>query len=1756
MSQHINNSDEDILSPFQDPNSSFHSNDETPFNNTPQSRDFSNDSFKSARLPPPTSQPPVLPTFNNSQRNSKASDNESIISALPTPNLKTVSSPQQSINRRPSLRFNLPNSPQSTISNVPSPTTLHYSHTQNHNQNNTTVPPTKFIPTNSKSSPFMDSNVIMENEIYGLKRPNSPFIHDANASTNYEEEEEEDEYYDNDPNDVNRKETVMKRNRWGTTRNKSGRPQRENLSRSKTLTKILHPKNSNRSRSNTIRSRNDSIKKPNTLSQDDYHPSNLSTETLTNSSNNDVNDPEKDPSDKKDEKRSVVFNKLLPDEYLDPETGKPITWYPRNKIRTTKYTPLSFIPKNFSNQFLHNIANIYFLTLIILGAFQIFGVPSPVLAAVPLIVIVIITSIKDAIEDSRRTITDLEVNNQTTHILTQIKNDPDYFYQNLNVNDEKIGWWRLFKKSCSKLLFKFIHWCKNNFSKEAKANNIRLKNQKLNGDNPDYRKSLDSTFFEVSSPRDSTSDDPFSSNNENLERKRQSFIQRRSMQVNRDKTLEFTKKYWKDVKVGDMLRIYNNDEIPADVIILATSDEDNCCYVETKNLDGETNLKVRQALKYGSTSDNKIKKADDLINHRFQIESEGPHANLYSYQGSLKYGDDDNENKESITINNLLLRGCSLRNTKWVVGIVVFTGDDTKIMLNAGITPTKQSRISRELNYYVLMNFVLLFVICFVSGLVNGIYYRQSGTSRDYFEFGTIGGSPFKNGLISFFVAVILYQSLVPISLYITIEIIKTAQAFFIYSDRAMYFERLDYPCTPKSWSISDDLGQIEYIFSDKTGTLTQNLMEFKKCTINGVSYGRAYTEALAGLRKRQGVDVESEGNIERELINQDRIKMIDDLRKLNQSSSDYDDELTFISTNFVDDLNGQNGPIQKQSNEHFMLALALCHSVLVEDDPKRPGKKLLKAQSPDEAALVGTARSLGYAFQGNTKKGFLIDVNGIRKEYQVLNTLEFNSTRKRMSTIIKISEENQPPKALLICKGADSIIYGRLSKKYNHSNMLESTSKHLEQYATEGLRTLCIAQRELSWNQYSEWNKRHMEASTSLDDREAKMEAVADSIERELILLGGTAIEDRLQDGVPDSISLLGDAGIKLWVLTGDKVETAINIGFSCNLLGNDMELLLLKNTLQEEDIKALSLPPTINEDFNNDQDLINYLIDNYLSRYFGKTGSIEELEEATKDHSPPDEGFGVVVDGDALKLALSNEETKRKFLLLCKQCKAVLCCRVSPAQKAAVVKLVKDTLDVMTLAIGDGSNDVAMIQAADVGVGIAGEEGRQAVMSSDYAVGQFRFLAKLLLVHGRWSYKRFSEMIPSFFYKNVIFTIALFWYGLYNNFDGSYLFEFTYLMFYNLAFTSLPVIFLGIFDQDVSAKVSLLIPQLYRTGIIRSEFTESKFWWYMGDAIYQSIISFFFPYLMYYEGFQSMDGLPVDHRFWIGIVVTCISCIACNFYILSHQFRWDWLSSLIVALSILVIYGWTGIWTSSMASAEFYKAAAQIFGQTSFWACSFIGILVCLIPRFFYDFVQRIYWPKDVDIIRECQARGDFDAYPEDYDPTDPKRPKISQYSSEHVKRKSMTQQTQSSPITGTTINPSPTTNYYKHMETSSSTGASGSTDLEQQAGYYNTKEEQRKSMIKSLDPRKTKRQSQQNPPKRRSVLDLFKRKSQGVSYYDNNSIIETYNFLNGTTEDLPNSIRTEEIAMEDFNNNQQKFSRISNDTRRISANYQPNR
>ncbi|PGH11386.1 hypothetical protein AJ79_04887 [Helicocarpus griseus UAMH5409] len=1279
--------------------------------------------------------------------------------------------------------------------------------------------------------------------------------------------------------------------------------------------------------------------------------------------------------------RKIYCNVPLPDEAKD-EDGHLLANYARNKIRTAKYTPLSFVPKNLWFQF-HNIANIYFLFTIILAIFPIFGATNPGLSSVPLISILTVTAIKDAIEDWRRTVLDNELNNSPIHRLVD--------WSNVNSVEDNVSLWRKVKKTTTRAVVKI--WKKLKALKKGAvledSDKDFLAGQRASIDTRrpnrnstySYRQSHDGgppmeeggaiQMTPVPSPNIDqrttkarrsadylSPDNPFEDATDPVvPRREHGSVLNKSKQT--PQTARFKRDYWKNVQVGDFVRIYNEEPIPADVVVLSTSDPDGACYVETKNLDGETNLKVRQALHCTRA----VKHARDCEKAEFTIDSELPHPNLYEYSGAIKWIQDDGnkpgkEMIEPITINNILLRGCSLQNTEWVLGMVIFTGLQTKIMLNSGATPTKRAKLARDLNWNVIYNFIILFLMCLLSGIVQGVTWGEGDNSLDYFEFGSYGGSPPVDGFVTFWAAVILYQNLVPISLYISLEIVRTAQAIFIHSDTFMFYDKLGYPCTPKSWNISDDVGQIEYIFSDKTGTLTQNVMEFKKCSINGVSYGEAYTEAMAGMQRREGINVEEVSKTAHENIARSRVQMLQQLRSIHDNPYLHDDELTFVAPDFVSHLSGTEGEEQKAANEHFMLALALCHTVITERTPGDPPKIEFKAQSPDEAALVATARDCGFTVLGRTGDDIRLNVMGEERLYTVLNTLEFNSSRKRMSAIIRMPDG----RIVLFCKGADSIIYSRLARG-QQQQLRKTTAEHLEMFAREGLRTLCIAERVLGEEEYQAWSKSHDLAAQSLADRDVKLEEVSSAIEQELTLLGGTAIEDRLQDGVPDTISLLARAGIKLWVLTGDKVETAINIGFSCNLLSNEMDLIVFN----------------IDKD---DPDSAAYELDRNLAT-FGLTGSDEELLAAQKNHEPPAPTHALVVDGDTLKLMLSPE-LKQKFLILCKQCKSVLCCRVSPAQKAAVVQMVKTGLHVMALAIGDGANDVAMIQEADVGVGIAGEEGRQAVMSSDYAIGQFRFLQRLVLVHGRWSYRRLGETIANFFYKNLVWTLSLFWYSIYNNFDGSYLFDFTYIILVNLAFTSLPVILMGILDQDVDDKVSLAVPQLYKTGIEQKEWTQKKFWLYMLDGFYQSVICFFMTYLLYSPANGvTGNGLDLGDRVRMGVFVACAAVIASNTYILLNTYRWDWLTVLINAISTLLFFFWTGVYSSVLSSGQFYKAGAEVFGTLTFWALTFLTVTICLAPRFTVKALQKIYVPRDVDIVREQVIMGkykyldEFEAY-----------------------------------------------------------------------------------------------------------------------------------------------------------------------------------
>jgi phospholipid-translocating ATPase len=380
--------------------------------------------------------------------------------------------------------------------------------------------------------------------------------------------------------------------------------------------------------------------------------------------------------------------------------------------------------------------------------------------------------------------------------------------------------------------------------------------------------------------------------------------------------------------------------------------------------------------------------------------------------------------------------------------------------------------------------------------------------------------------------------------LYISIEIVKTIQAFFISQDIDMYYKPLDSPCVPKTWSISDDLGQIEYIFSDKTGTLTQNVMEFQRCSINGVTYGEAITEAQRGAERREGrADLPNpEEQFTRIAGLRQRMQQI--LAQDFKSHYGQPDNVTLVSTKLAEDLTDRSGR-QRAHIITFFRALSVCHTVLA--DKPEPGQQpyLLeyKAESPDESALVGTARDVGFPFIGKSRERIDIEVMGKPESYVLLKVLGFNSTRKRMSVIVR----NPQGQIELYCKGADSVIYERLAE--DHDTVLkEKTSKDMESFANSGLRTLCIAYRSMSDEEYLEWSQVYDAAASSIKDRDEKIDKACALVEHSLHVLGATALEDKLQEGVPEAIERLHAAGIKLWILTGDKVQTAIEIGTSFN--------------------------------------------------------------------------------------------------------------------------------------------------------------------------------------------------------------------------------------------------------------------------------------------------------------------------------------------------------------------------------------------------------------------------------------------------------------------------------------------------------------------------------------------------------------------------------------------------------------------------------
>ncbi|KAM5302198.1 phospholipid-transporting ATPase VB isoform 3-T4 [Glossophaga mutica] len=1209
--------------------------------------------------------------------------------------------------------------------------------------------------------------------------------------------------------------------------------------------------------------------------------------------------------------------------------------YSGNRICTTKYSLLTFLPQNLLEQF-HRWANLYFLFLVILNWMPAMEVFHREITMLPLAAVLFIIMVKDGMEDFKR-------------------------YR---------------------------------FDREINCSHIQI-----------------------------------------YERKEQSYVQ----------------KHWEDVRVGDFIQMHCNEIIPADILLLFSSDPSGICHLETANLDGETNLKQRRVVKGFSQQGVQF----EPEHFHSTVVCENPNHHLSKFKGYMEHPD---QTRTGFGSESLLLRGCTIRNTEVAAGIVVYAG-----------------------------------------------HSLWNGTFREHppFDVPDAKGSflPLAlGGFYMFLTMIILLQVLIPISLYVSIELVKLGQIFFLHNDLDLYDEETNSSIQCRALNITEDLGQIQYIFSDKTGTLTENKMVFRRCTVLGSEYSHQENAKRLEIPKELDSDSEewtqyrclsfparraqgstatrSQGGVQplrrsqsagaptQRHSRQRSVGRWENAQSPVAFSSAIEKDVTpdknlltkvqeaaqWLGT-LPDSRPARPALSTTSSIADFFLALTICNSVMVsttteprqrvtmplstkalgtslekiqqlfqklkllslsqsfsstgpsganlgeslgaatdsdekEDDASvcsagystdgsyrsstwdqggmlasgsgasveeealedpalglASSELCYEAESPDEAALVHAANAYSFTLVSRTPEQVTVRLpQGTCLTFSILCTLGFDSVRKRMSVVVKHPLTGE---IIVYTKGADSVIMDLLEDPARVTDadvekkvrrIRARTQKHLDLYARDGLRTLCIAKKVISEEDFRRWASFRHEAEAALENREELLTETAQHLENQLTLLGATGIEDRLQEGVPDTVAALQEAGIQLWVLTGDKQETAVNIAHSCRLLDQTDTVYSINTENQETCESILDFALEEVKQFHGPQKPDRKLFGWRLP---------SETPAPTSGAAVPK--VGLVIDGKTLSTIFQGK-LEKKFLELTQHCRSVLCCRATPLQKSMIVKLVRDKLSVMTLSIGDGANDVSMIQAADIGIGISGQEGMQAVMSSDFAISRFRHLKKLLLVHGHWCYSRLARMVVYYFYKNVCYVNLLFWYQFLCGFSGSTMIDYWQMIFFNLFFTSLPPLVFGILDKDVSAETLLALPELYKSGQDSECYNPRTFWISMMDAFYQSLVCFFIPYLTYRDS-------DID-VFTFGTPINTISLTTILLHQAMEMKTWTVVHALVLAGSFLMYFAVSLVYNATCVTcnspANPYGVMEGQLSDPTFYLVCFLAPVAALLPRYFFLSLQ----------------------------------------------------------------------------------------------------------------------------------------------------------------------------------------------------------
>lgn len=1303
--------------------------------------------------------------------------------------------------------------------------------------------------------------------------------------------------------------------------------------------------------------------------------------------------------------------------YVDERTGDG---YCSNVITSSRYNIYTFFPKQLKAQF-SKLANCYFMAVAIMQLIPSWSTTGHYTTIVPLLIFMSISMAREAFDDWKRHTHDKEENSKSAHVVRE--DDLSLFDTHLIAT-------------------------------------IMTHSTVVTETIPTFMTEAAESEEETSSVSSNT---PFGRNifsNSNL-------MCRYNLKLYPAK--------WKDIKVGDIIQVKENEWLPADILLLAVDSDDTEAYVETMALDGETNLK----LKFAHPELSKItSKVTELKNAKAVVTVEDPNPDLYNFEGHFSLKGED----YALGPDNVIYRGSILRNTRSVLGLVVFSGEESKIRMNNLRNPrTKAPKLQRNINYIVLFMIFVVISLSAFSTMAQVIFRKRDLPNAWYLENQDVGVAATLMGYI------IMYNTLIPLSLYVTMEIIKVMQLLFLQYDIDMYHVESDTPAEAKTATILEELGQVSYIFSDKTGTLTDNVMIFRKFSVCGTSWIHdvdliSKERGNSNIVPIQSNRVVSPRNSISSLV-RDSVELTSVVSRTTWKSSAQPEKLQNLgnSLDLLKYLQTHSQTIFSKRATFFLLSIALCHTCQPRKEIKNQSTNnsayslddsfedtnltdievdssiVYQAASPDELALVEAARDLGFIVMD--KQNSIINVktypqgfNSPAKieKYEILDVIEFTSVRKRMSIVMSFPDS----RIGVICKGADNIILDKLKnshlakqkakeislnsadrktleaevvlqsklsaeldsrrsissfrnssdivhrlnasldgfalkteldineiankarkslhiqqgKRYsledssqskgsktfvpsdnlllNEEFVIEKTLEHIEEFSTEGLRTLLYSFKWLSKNDYDVWAQEYHEAKLALVDRAKKVEEVGGKIEFNFELLGATAIEDKLQEGVSETIEKLRAAGIKLWMLTGDKRETAINIGYSCRLIKDYSTVVIL--TLDEGSEKLAQRINTASREV--------------------KAGRIAHCV--------------VVVDGATLADIETDPTLLSIFIELSIEVDSAICCRASPSQKASMINAVRKirTRDV-TLAIGDGANDIAMIQSADIGVGITGKEGLQAARSADYAIAQFRFLQKLLLVNGRYNYVRTAKFVLCTFYKELLFYLTQCVYQKYTLFTGSSMYESWSLSMFNTLFTSLPVICIGMFDKDLKPSTLLAVPELYATGRLYQAFNLKIFLFWMTLAAFQSVAVSFLAYFTWgFSALRDNTTLPLGTMVFFALVIVINTKI--QFLEMRNK---NWLAF----CSFIISVAGYGIWNvlimslhrSGLGTTIFYVdyGLMEFGADITWWATLMLLFTILLLFDLLIKVNKFIFAPNDTELFqlfeRDVELRRMFE-------------------------------------------------------------------------------------------------------------------------------------------------------------------------------------